>query len=95
LGADKILVTWDAPKYYNLNEINHYDILWKGVRGSQSVKSIKASANSFKEEIDNLRPSTPYEFRIVMVMSDGSKGRCSLSKVERTACKIRANTLLQ
>ena len=82
-----MLVSWDAPKYCNPYEINHYDIFWRLAYGSESVKSVKALHDSFTEEIDNLRPSTPYEFRIVAVMSDGSSGRCSVPKVERTACK--------
>ena len=90
-----MLISWDAPQYCNLYDINHYDIFWKGINGPESVKSVKASGASFKEEIDSLRPSTRYEFRIVMVMSDGTTGRCSLSKVERTACKIHANSVLK
>ena len=95
LGTRKMLVSWDAPKYCNLYDINHYDILWRGDSDPESVKSIKASAESYKEEIDNLRPSTPYEFRVMMVMSDGTTGRCSLPKVERTACKIQTNSVLK
>ena len=84
-----MIVKWCAPKHVNLYEINHYDIYWKKVKGPEDVKSVKGSAGSFEEDIDGLKSGTLYEFRIVAVMTDGSIGRCSMPKVQRTNCKIK------
>lgn len=84
IGSDKILVKWSTSQPATSNPINHYNIYWKTLKGQENVKSVKGSADTYKEPIDGLRPATQYEFRIVAVESDGTIGRCSLSKVQST-----------
>ena len=84
IGNDKILVKWSTSQPASGKPVNHYNIYWKTLKGQENVKSVKGSADSYRERIDGLRPATQYEFRIVAVESDGAVGRRSVTKVQST-----------